>query len=45
MEARVRRFVQGYPDLIKNLARRFDYVDLRYTNGFAVRSKDIKLAS
>lgn len=45
MAARVQRFVQGYPYLVKNLARRFDYVDLRYTNGFAVRSKDIKLAS
>jgi cell division protein FtsQ len=45
MAARVQRFVQGYPELQKRLAKKFEYVDLRYTNGFAVRSKDIVLSN
>lgn len=34
---RLRRFLDVYPQLMANHAESFDYADLRYTNGFAVR--------
>jgi cell division protein FtsQ len=37
IEARLSRFVEAYPRTVAPLARRVDYVDLRYANGFAVR--------
>lgn len=36
-EQRLRRFVQAYPATLQHVARRHDYVDLRYPNGFALR--------
>lgn len=36
-EARLARFVRVYPETLAPLARRHDYVDLRYPNGFALR--------
>jgi cell division protein FtsQ len=35
--ARLRRFLDVYPQLIAGHSDRFAYADLRYTNGFAVR--------
>jgi len=40
MEARVARFVELHDRSLAPLGRRFDYVDLRYPNGFAVRFPD-----
>jgi len=37
LRERVARFAGVYPAAIGRLARRFDYVDLRYPNGFALR--------
>ncbi len=34
---RLRRFVSVYPETLGSLDRKFDYVDLRYPNGFALR--------
>lgn len=34
---RLARFVSVYPQALGRLARRLDYVDLRYVNGFALR--------
>jgi len=36
-EQRLRKFVEAYPRTLAVLNRPFDYVDLRYPNGFAVR--------
>jgi cell division protein FtsQ len=36
-EARLRKFVEAYPATLGKLARRHEYVDLRYPNGFALR--------
>ena len=41
-EARLTRFVEAYARTIGRLARRIDYVDLRYANGFAVRIPELK---
>ena len=41
-EARLRRFVAAYPATLGRLARRHDYVDLRYPNGFALRVPELK---
>ena len=40
-EARLRRFVQIYPRSVQK-TRAHEYVDLRYPNGFALRSPDLK---
>ncbi len=37
VNTRVTRFLAAYAQTIEPLGRRADYVDLRYTNGFAVR--------
>jgi len=42
MEARVARFVALHDRTLAPLGRRFDYVDLRYPNGFAVRFPDLR---
>jgi cell division protein FtsQ len=36
-EARLRKLVEAYPATLGKLARRHEYVDLRYPNGFALR--------
>lgn len=36
-EARLRRFVAAHPETLGRIARRHEYVDLRYPNGFALR--------
>ncbi|MFH1603459.1 MAG: cell division protein FtsQ/DivIB [Pseudomonadota bacterium] len=38
---RLSRFVAFYPRTLGRLKRRFDYVDLRYPNGFALRVPEI----
>ena len=42
VEARLTRFVSAYGASIGRLQRRIDYVDLRYSNGFAVRIAELK---
>jgi cell division protein FtsQ len=37
---RVERFVKAYPNSLALLDRSFEYIDLRYPNGFAVRLPD-----
>jgi cell division protein FtsQ len=41
VEARLERFVAAYPATLARIARRHEYVDLRYPNGFALRIKDL----
>ena len=41
-EERLRRFVGAYDATLKKIARRHDYVDLRYPNGFALRIPELK---
>jgi cell division protein FtsQ len=41
-EARLRKFVALYPATLGRLARRHEYVDLRYPNGFALRVPELK---
>ena len=41
LQARLARFVELYPATLGRHARRFDYVDLRYPNGFALRVPEI----
>jgi cell division protein FtsQ len=38
-DARLARFVAAYPATLGRSARRHDYVDLRYPNGFALRAE------
>ncbi|RCS57553.1 cell division protein FtsQ/DivIB [Parvibium lacunae] len=45
LTAQVSRFVAVYPQLQKQLGKEIDYVDLRYSNGFAVRANAVKLAA
>jgi cell division protein FtsQ len=40
-ETRLARFVEAYPATLGRIARRHEYVDLRYPNGFALRVPDI----
>jgi len=42
IEARLARFVGVYERTIGRLARRIDYVDLRYANGFVVRIPELR---
>lgn len=42
IEARLARFVTVYERTLGKLARRIEYVDLRYANGFAVRIPEFK---
>lgn len=42
VEARLARFVAVYGRTLGRLGRRLDYVDLRYTNGFAVRIPELR---
>jgi cell division protein FtsQ len=44
LENRLARFVQNYGRAAAMLERRVDYVDLRYTNGFAVRVPELARA-
>jgi cell division protein FtsQ len=44
-EARLARFVAVYPGTLGRIARRHEYVDLRYTNGFALRVPDLERLS
>jgi len=39
-EGRLKRFVGAYDAALKNINRRYEYVDLRYPNGFALRLSD-----
>jgi cell division protein FtsQ len=41
-EARLRRFVQAHPATLGRMARKHEYVDLRYPNGFALRVPELK---
>lgn len=42
VEARLARFVAAYPRTLGRMQARLDYVDLRYPNGFALRSAQLK---
>lgn len=42
VDERLRRFVTVYPRSVGTLAGNVDYIDLRYTNGFAVRVNNKK---
>ena len=42
VESRLARFVAAYPATLGKLARRHEYVDLRYPNGFALRIPELK---
>jgi cell division protein FtsQ len=44
LENRLARFVQNYERAAQHLGRRVDYVDLRYSNGFAVRVPELARA-
>lgn len=44
LENRLARFVQNYERAAQVLGRRVDHVDLRYTNGFAVRVPELARA-
>ena len=41
-EARLQAFVAAYPQTLGKMARRHEYVDLRYPNGFALRVPELK---
>lgn len=41
-EARLRKFVEVYPATLGRIARKHEYVDLRYPNGFALRVPQLK---
>ena len=41
-ESRLRRFVEVYPHTLGRMARRHEYVDLRYPNGFALRVPELR---
>lgn len=41
-EARLRKFVEVYAGTLGRMARKHDYVDLRYPNGFALRVPELK---
>lgn len=41
-ETRLARFVQVYPATLARMARRHEYVDLRYPNGFALRVPELR---
>jgi cell division protein FtsQ len=41
IEVRLAKFIAAYERTIGRLARRIDYVDLRYANGFAVRIHEL----
>ena len=41
-ELRLQSFVAAYPATLSADGRRYEYVDLRYPNGFAVRVPDLK---
>jgi cell division protein FtsQ len=40
-EARLQRYITHHDRTIGQLARRIDYIDLRYPNGFAVRIPEL----
>jgi cell division protein FtsQ len=42
IESRLDRFIATYGDAAGPLQRKLDYVDLRYSNGFAVRAPETK---
>ena len=44
IESRLARFLSAYPRTLVPLARRIDYVDLRYANGFAARVPELTAA-
>jgi cell division protein FtsQ len=41
-EARLSRFVEAYPATLGAIARKHEYVDLRYPNGFALRVPELE---
>ena len=41
-EARLGKFVDAYPATLARVARKYEYVDLRYPNGFALRLPEFK---
>lgn len=41
MEARVKRFVASWPQLTEQWGKQIDYADLRYPNGFAIRTASV----
>jgi cell division protein FtsQ len=45
LEARLAGFVAAYESTVARLPRPSNYIDLRYTNGFAVRSPGLKWAA
>ncbi|WP_404991912.1 cell division protein FtsQ/DivIB [Cupriavidus pauculus] len=42
MEARVKRFVASWPQLTEQWGKQIDYADLRYPNGFAIRTASVR---
>ena len=45
IDARLARFVAAFPDTLGRLARRHEYVDLRYPNGFVLRVPELAHAA
>jgi len=41
-ELRLERFVRVYPETLGKMARKHEYVDLRYSNGFALRVPELR---
>jgi cell division protein FtsQ len=41
-EARLRKFVDAYPATLARVSHKYEYVDLRYPNGFALRLPELK---
>ncbi|KAI3594964.1 Cell division protein FtsQ [Cupriavidus sp. U2] len=42
MEARVKRFVASWPQLTQQWGKQIEYADLRYPNGFAIRTASVR---
>lgn len=41
-EARLKKFVDAYPATLARVSQKYEYVDLRYPNGFALRLPELK---
>jgi cell division protein FtsQ len=41
-EERLKKFIEAYPATVARVGRKYEYVDLRYPNGFALRLPEFK---